>query len=136
MKISTNYNAIQIAKPMNAKSSATNFKGKTQMVKANVKQGMRDVFRSDAFRLWAATTSFLSFILFLCAEFCSIGYTGKTLGQHAVEEARQKIEDYRFEHGDIGTKTEIIIKKMQRMSNSDGMGDVLNELNEKTYKWQ
>ena len=121
---------------MNTKSSAANFQGKQQMANASIKQGMRDIFRSDIFRLWVATTAYLSFIAFLCAEFCSIGYTGKSLGQNVVDEARQKIEDYRFEHGDFGTKTEILMKKMQRMDNSDGMVDVLNELNEKTYKWQ
>ena len=138
MKISTNYNSIQVAKPMYAKPSVTNFKGKQQIADTVVKKGKNKIIHSDAFRLWAAMTAYLSFILLLGAEFCSIGYTGKSLGRNIVEDAKQKIEAYRFEHGDIGTKSKILIKKMERMnkSNSDGMIDALNELNEKTYKWQ
>ena len=105
MDLRINY-SIPTAKAMNC--SRPQFKGKQQMADALVKKGRRKRIDSDLLRLWGATTAYLSFILFLAGEFCSIGYTGKSLGQNLVEETRQKIEDYRFEHGDNSTKVEIL----------------------------
>lgn len=136
MDLSVNY-SMPMAKSMDY--SKPSFKGKEKVAESVVKEGMSGTKnRRGSLMFFLQNLIFFTFIGLLAEEFVSISNTGKTLGQNFVEKTKQKIEEYRFEHGDIGTKTEILVKRMNRMnsSKSEGMLEVLEDLDKKIYQWQ
>lgn len=104
--------SIPNARPMNY--STPNFQGKQQMVKTLGAKTSRIRNGSiSRLRLWLQTTAFLGFIGLLGGEYCSFAYTGKSLGQNAVEQVSSKRDAYKLEHGDTAEQFGVITKKMQ-----------------------